>query len=41
MELADKYLKDGSTGVDEKISMDCVLIDASNADQLETFQLAE
>ena len=41
VELADKYLKEGSTGVDEKISMDCVLIDASNAAQLETFQLAE
>ncbi|SFV37346.1 erythritol transport system substrate-binding protein [Devosia crocina] len=41
VELADKYLKEGSTGMDEKISMDCVLIDASNAEQLETFALAE
>jgi len=39
VELADKYLKDGKTGVDEKISMDCVLIDASNAKNLETFAL--
>jgi erythritol transport system substrate-binding protein len=39
VELADKFLKDGKTGVDEKISMDCVLIDSSNADLLETFQL--
>lgn len=39
VELADKFLKDGKTGVDEKISMDCVLIDSSNADKLETFQL--
>jgi erythritol transport system substrate-binding protein len=39
VELADKYLKDGKTGVDEKISMDCVLIDASNAKDLETFAL--
>lgn len=41
VELADKFLKDGKTGVDEKISMDCVLIDKSNADKLETFQLKE
>lgn len=39
VELADKFLKEGSTGVDEKISMDCVLIDESNADLLETFQM--
>jgi len=41
VELADKYLKDGSTGVDEKISMDCVLIDADIAPKLETFAIAE
>lgn len=41
IELADKYLKEGSTGVDEKISMDCVLIDSGNAGQLETFALAD
>lgn len=39
VELADTLLKTGATGVEEKISMDCVLIDASNAAQLETFQL--
>ena len=39
VELADKWLKEGSTGVDEKISMDCVLIDISNANLLETFQI--
>jgi erythritol transport system substrate-binding protein len=39
VELADNYLKDGKTGVDEKISMDCVLIDKDNAKQLETFAL--
>lgn len=39
VELADKFLKDGATGVDEKISMDCVLIDGTNAAQLETFQV--
>jgi len=41
VELADKYLKEGSTGMDEKISMDCVLIDESNAGDLETFALAD
>jgi erythritol transport system substrate-binding protein len=41
VELADKYLKEGSTGMDEKISMDCVLIDETNAGELETFALAE
>lgn len=39
VELADTFLKTGATGVEEKISMDCVLIDASNAAQLETFQM--
>lgn len=41
VELADTFLKTGATGVDEKISMDCVLIDKSNAAQLETFQLKQ
>lgn len=41
VELADKYLKEGSTGMDEKIPMDCVLIDESNAGSLETFALAD
>lgn len=39
VELAHQYITTGATGVEEKISMDCVLIDASNAAQLETFQL--
>jgi erythritol transport system substrate-binding protein len=39
VQLADTYIKSGKTGVDEKISMDCVLIDAGNAKDLETFAL--
>jgi erythritol transport system substrate-binding protein len=41
VEQADKYLKTGSTGVDEKQLMDCVLITADNARKLETFALAD
>jgi erythritol transport system substrate-binding protein len=41
VEQADKYLKTGSTGVDEKQLMDCVLINADNASKLETFALTE
>lgn len=37
---ADQYIKTGSTGVDEKQLMDCVLVDSSNASKLETFALA-
>ncbi len=36
---ADQYLKTGSTGLDEKQLMDCVLITEENAGQLETFAL--
>ena len=36
---ADQYLKTGTTGLDEKQLMDCVLIDGSNAGMLETFAL--
>lgn len=36
---ADQYLKTGSTGLDEKQLMDCVLINADNAGALETFAL--
>ncbi|MBU1294401.1 MAG: D-ribose ABC transporter substrate-binding protein [Gammaproteobacteria bacterium] len=36
---ADKYIKTGSTGLEEKQLMDCVLIDESNANQLDTFAL--
>ncbi len=39
VEQADQYLKTGSTGQDEKQLMDCVLINASNAGNLETFAL--
>lgn len=40
VEQADTYLKTGTTSLPEKQLMDCVLIDASNAASLETFQLA-
>ena len=39
VEQADKHLKTGSTGLDEKQLMDCVLINADNAGALETFSL--
>jgi erythritol transport system substrate-binding protein len=39
VELANKYLKTGSTGQKEKMLMDCILIDTKNAKQLETFNL--
>ncbi|WJS06246.1 D-ribose ABC transporter substrate-binding protein [Roseibium aggregatum] len=39
VEQADQYLKMGSTGQDEKQLMDCVLINGSNAGNLETFAL--
>ena len=41
VEQADKYIKEGKTGLEEKQLMDCVLIDESNAGKLETFNLAE
>jgi erythritol transport system substrate-binding protein len=41
VEQADKYLKTGSTGVEEKQLMDCVLITADNAKNLETFAMKE
>ncbi|MBB2971724.1 D-ribose ABC transporter substrate-binding protein [Mesorhizobium sp. RMAD-H1] len=41
VEQADKYLKTGSTGEDEKQLMDCVLITPENAAKLETFALKE
>jgi erythritol transport system substrate-binding protein len=37
---ADQYIKTGSTGVDEKQLMDCVLINGDNAAKLETFALS-
>ena len=39
VEQADTYLTDGSTGLEEKQLMDCILINEENADQLETFAL--
>ncbi|GAB2184892.1 substrate-binding domain-containing protein [Roseibium sp. LAB1] len=39
VEQADQYLRTGSTGQDEKQLMDCVLINSSNAGDLETFAL--
>lgn len=39
VEQADQYLKTGSTGQDEKQLMDCILITAANAGDLETFSL--
>ncbi|OCX65653.1 D-ribose ABC transporter substrate-binding protein [Thioclava sp. SK-1] len=41
VEQADHYLQTGTTGVEEKQLMDCVLITADNAAQLETFALQE
>ncbi|WP_417258022.1 D-ribose ABC transporter substrate-binding protein [Celeribacter sp.] len=39
VEQADQYIRTGSTGLDEKQLMDCVLINADNAADLETFAL--
>ena len=39
VEQADQYLKNGSTGLDEKQLMDCELINMDNAGNLETFAL--
>lgn len=41
VEQADKYLKEGATGLAEKQLMDCVLINAANAHKLETFALKD
>jgi erythritol transport system substrate-binding protein len=41
VEQADKFIKEGSTGLPEKQLMDCVLINADNAAKLETFKLAD
>lgn len=40
VELADRFLKSGSTGQPEKLLMDCYLIDRSNAAKLNNFALA-
>jgi len=39
VEQADKYLATGSTGLEEKQLMDCVLVNKDNAAKLETFAL--
>lgn len=41
VEQADKYLKDGSTGLDEKQLVDCVAITKDNVDNLKTFVYKE
>lgn len=41
VEQADKFIKTGSTGLEEKQLMDCILINGENASKLETFALAE
>ncbi|KUP94598.1 D-ribose ABC transporter substrate-binding protein [Tritonibacter horizontis] len=40
VEQADQYIQTGSTGLEEKQLMDCVLINADNAADLETFALS-
>lgn len=39
VEQADKYIKNGSTGADEKQLVDCVLITKDNASQLDNFAM--
>ncbi|MFB9948202.1 D-ribose ABC transporter substrate-binding protein [Rhizobium puerariae] len=41
VEQADKFIKTGSTGLEEKQLMDCILVNAENASKLETFALAK
>lgn len=41
VEQADKYLKEGSTGLDEKQLVDCVIITKDNADKLSAFRYTE
>lgn len=38
VEQADNYLKNGTTGLDEKQLVDCVMIDSTNTDRLNTFK---
>lgn len=39
VEQADRYIRTGTTGLEEKQLMDCVLIDETNAARLDTFAL--
>lgn len=41
VEQADKYLKEGTTGLDEKQLVDCIAITAENVDKLKTFVYKE
>lgn len=41
VEQADTYLKDGTTGLDEKQLVDCIAITADNVDNLKTFVYTE
>ncbi|SFB32914.1 erythritol transport system substrate-binding protein [Rhizobium sp. NFR07] len=41
VEQADKFIKTGKTGLEEKQLMDCILINADNAAKLETFALTQ
>ena len=41
VEQADAYLKDGTTGLDEKQLVDCIAITADNVDNLKTFVYTE
>lgn len=41
VQQADKYLKEGSTGVDEKQLVDCVAITKDNVDKLKTYVYTE
>lgn len=41
VEQADKYLKEGKTGLEEKQLVDCVVITAKNVDKLKTFVYKE
>ena len=41
VEQADKYLKTGSTGLDEKQLVDCIAITAKNVDKLKAFVYKE
>lgn len=39
VDQADAYIKDGSTGLDEKQSVDCTLVDADNAATVDNFAI--
>ncbi|GFI11772.1 hypothetical protein IMSAGC007_04249 [Lachnospiraceae bacterium] len=41
VEQADKYLKEGTTGLEEKQLVDCVAITLENVDKLSAFVYSE